>query len=214
MRRCRSTTGSAAPPASAARTQVATAAPQEVARPHDHGALRRQCRRRPAVALRAGADFDRGAARRGRHRQLRGDQPGGARDGRAGGLQRRAGHDRQPTSRRSTASASPSSGSGRARSARCRWCSTSIRRSPRTPNWHDLNTITLSYSFYRAARAGPAGRGSRDEGGDELDLERSPGDGDETMADAHAKHHDYHLVDPSPWPIVGSVAALRARGRR
>src|SRR5256714_15416100 len=29
-----------------------------------------------------------------------------------------------------------------------------------------------------------------------------------TMADAHAKHHDYHLVDPSPWPIVGSVAAF------
>src|SRR5258705_9888715 len=29
------------------------------------------------------------------------------------------------------------------------------------------------------------------------------------MADAHAKpHHDYHLVDPSPWPIIGSVAAL------
>jgi cytochrome c oxidase subunit 3 len=29
-----------------------------------------------------------------------------------------------------------------------------------------------------------------------------------TMADAHAKNHDYHLVDPSPWPIVGSVAAF------
>src|SRR5947209_13614036 len=28
------------------------------------------------------------------------------------------------------------------------------------------------------------------------------------MADAHAKHHDYHLVDPSPWPIIGSVAAF------
>ena len=28
------------------------------------------------------------------------------------------------------------------------------------------------------------------------------------MADAHSKHHDYHLVDPSPWPIIGSVAAL------
>jgi cytochrome c oxidase subunit 3 len=28
------------------------------------------------------------------------------------------------------------------------------------------------------------------------------------MADAHAKHHDYHLVNPSPWPIIGSVAAL------
>jgi len=29
------------------------------------------------------------------------------------------------------------------------------------------------------------------------------------MADGHAKpEHDYHLVDPSPWPIVGAVAAL------
>src|SRR5262249_25594573 len=30
-----------------------------------------------------------------------------------------------------------------------------------------------------------------------------------TMADAHAKpQHDYHLVDPSPWPIIGSVSAF------
>lgn len=28
------------------------------------------------------------------------------------------------------------------------------------------------------------------------------------MADAHAKNHDYHLVDPSPWPIVGSISAF------
>jgi len=28
------------------------------------------------------------------------------------------------------------------------------------------------------------------------------------MADAHAKHHDYHLLNPSPWPIVGSVSAF------
>ncbi len=28
------------------------------------------------------------------------------------------------------------------------------------------------------------------------------------MADSHAKNHDYHLVDPSPWPAVGSVAAF------
>ncbi len=29
------------------------------------------------------------------------------------------------------------------------------------------------------------------------------------MADAHAKpQHDYHLVDPSPWPIVGSISAF------
>ena len=28
------------------------------------------------------------------------------------------------------------------------------------------------------------------------------------MADSHAKNHDYHLVDPSPWPLTGSVGAL------
>jgi cytochrome c oxidase subunit III len=28
------------------------------------------------------------------------------------------------------------------------------------------------------------------------------------MADSHVKHHDYHLVDPSPWPLTGSAAAL------
>jgi cytochrome c oxidase subunit 3 len=28
------------------------------------------------------------------------------------------------------------------------------------------------------------------------------------MAEAHAKHHDYHLVDPSPWPAIGAVSAF------
>ena len=28
------------------------------------------------------------------------------------------------------------------------------------------------------------------------------------MAEAHAKHHDYHLVDPSPWPLVGAFSAF------
>src|ERR1700733_12848756 len=28
------------------------------------------------------------------------------------------------------------------------------------------------------------------------------------MADAHAKQHDYHLVEPSPWPAVGSISAF------
>ena len=28
------------------------------------------------------------------------------------------------------------------------------------------------------------------------------------MADAHAKHHDYHLVDPSPWPFIGATATF------
>src|SRR2546430_6469163 len=30
------------------------------------------------------------------------------------------------------------------------------------------------------------------------------------MAEAHAKNHPYHLVDPSPWPLVGAVAAFAA----
>lgn len=28
------------------------------------------------------------------------------------------------------------------------------------------------------------------------------------MADTHAKHHDYHLVNPSPWPAVGATSAF------
>ncbi|MEX3007950.1 cytochrome c oxidase subunit 3 [Hoeflea sp. TYP-13] len=28
------------------------------------------------------------------------------------------------------------------------------------------------------------------------------------MADAHQKHHDYHIIDPSPWPFIGSIGAL------
>ena len=28
------------------------------------------------------------------------------------------------------------------------------------------------------------------------------------MAGAHTTNHDYHLVDPSPWPLLGSVSAV------
>ncbi len=28
------------------------------------------------------------------------------------------------------------------------------------------------------------------------------------MSDSHEKHHDYHLVDPSPWPLTASIGAL------
>jgi cytochrome c oxidase subunit 3 len=31
---------------------------------------------------------------------------------------------------------------------------------------------------------------------------------EQTMADAHVKHHDYHLVDPSPWPAIGATSAF------
>ena len=28
------------------------------------------------------------------------------------------------------------------------------------------------------------------------------------MSETHSKNHDYHLVDPSPWPIIGAISAF------
>ncbi|MEP3275367.1 MAG: cytochrome c oxidase subunit 3 [Stappiaceae bacterium] len=28
------------------------------------------------------------------------------------------------------------------------------------------------------------------------------------MAEAHTKDHDYHIIDPSPWPLVGAIGAF------
>ncbi|NJR13508.1 MAG: cytochrome c oxidase subunit 3, partial [Phyllobacteriaceae bacterium] len=28
------------------------------------------------------------------------------------------------------------------------------------------------------------------------------------MADTTTKNHDYHIVDPSPWPLLASLGAL------
>ncbi|WP_319530929.1 cytochrome c oxidase subunit 3 [uncultured Cohaesibacter sp.] len=28
------------------------------------------------------------------------------------------------------------------------------------------------------------------------------------MAEAHGKNHDYHIIDPSPWPFIGAVSAF------
>ena len=28
------------------------------------------------------------------------------------------------------------------------------------------------------------------------------------MADAHHKNHDYHIIDPSPWPLVASIGVF------
>ncbi len=53
-----------------------------------------------------------------------------------------------PTSTRSTASASPSSRWRPARNARCRSCSTSIRHWRRIRTRDQTDTITLSYTFY------------------------------------------------------------------
>ncbi len=28
------------------------------------------------------------------------------------------------------------------------------------------------------------------------------------MADTQVKHHDYHIIDPSPWPFLGGISAF------
>ncbi len=28
------------------------------------------------------------------------------------------------------------------------------------------------------------------------------------MADGHNRQHDYHIIDPSPWPFLASVGAF------
>ncbi len=64
-----------------------------------------------------------------------------------------------------------------------------------------LDTITLSYTFYRLPEQDRPVAEAPDKNSDQTLTET-------TMADAHAKHHDYHLVDPSPWPAVGATSAF------
>ena len=28
------------------------------------------------------------------------------------------------------------------------------------------------------------------------------------MADTHNVNHDYHIIDPSPWPLIGAIGGL------
>ena len=74
------------------------------------------------------------------------------------------------------------------------------------PELKDIKTITLSYTFFPIERGQAGGRraAGRSRQQSPIPTESSGAD----MADAHAKpQHDYHLVDPSPWPFIGSVGA-------
>jgi len=74
------------------------------------------------------------------------------------------------------------------------------------PELKDIRTITLSYTFF------PIDGGKACCAADKPAATKAPIQtaklGAE-MADAHAKpQHDYHLVDPSPWPFIGAIGAL------
>ena len=86
-----------------------------------------------SLALRAGAAPAAAQDRRAGARLLPGHQPLEHAAGRHGGVQRDAAQGRQPTSTRSSASASRRSRSSRARAPSCRWSTSSIRRSMTIP---------------------------------------------------------------------------------
>ena len=73
---------------------------------------------------------------------------------------------------------------------------------PRPRNYRHHHAFLYLLSVHDAGEA--RGRGSRTtEAEGRLDDIGALG-----MADAHAKQHPYHLVDPSPWPLVGAVSAF------
>ena len=129
-------------------TQVATSGAGQRARPHDHGALRRQFGPGLPWRFEPEQNCDRGQARRGRHRQL----PRHQRDRRAT-ITASAAYNVAPLNvgayfQKINCFCFTEQRSSRARSATCRWCSTSIRRWPRTPTARRSTRITLSYTFY------------------------------------------------------------------
>ena len=129
----------------------------------DHGAVRRQCRRRacPGTSSRSRTRSRSGSARSSPSIYTVTNQAARA-DHRRGRLQRRAADGRRLFPEDQLLLLHRADAWSRARSARCRWCSTSIRRSPTDRENDGLNTITLSYTFYPRARAGAeAGGGER-----------------------------------------------------
>lgn len=118
------------------------------------------------------------------------------------------------TSPRPSASASPSSGWHRANWSTCRLRSSSIPPSWRIPDARHPQHHAVLYLLPGGRRSGQArDRAGRTAGIDGRQLSaRQPTTSPSGRAmanNAHAKTHPYlYLVDPSPWPFFGSMAAL------
>ena len=85
------------------------------------------------------------------------------------------------------------------------------RQGSRTRRRSTTITLVLHVLSRAVGDAGQAGR----RGADAADADEDRYDlGAWTMAEAHAKNHRYHLVNPSPWPLVGAISAFVAGARR
>ena len=226
MPRCRSTTSSARSPASTARRSCGTQPSAEVVGPVDRRALRRQCRAGPQLALRAG-DARRSRLKLGETTTVfyKVTNAGAAADDGHRHLQRPAGPRRRLFRRSSNASASPSRPCSPAKTLESRGrLLRRSRASSRIRNVKDLDYHHPSYTYFpvEGRQAGGGGAAAsqrnrwpnkrRDKPGGKASAKAQRTSFEarrrHDMAEAHAKHHDYHLVDPSPWPLIGAISAF------
>ena len=75
------------------------------------------------------------------------------------------------------------------------------------PTRRNIDTHHAVLHFPPAARAAAAGRREQPRRRTGTRSERLNGD-DHKWPTRTPRQHDYHLVDPSPWPTVGSIAAF------
>ena len=232
MQRCRSTACSARRPASTARRSAPAQPSDDRARPDHHHPLRRQRRARAAVDVRAGADAP--STSRSARTRWPSTAPPTPPTGPSRARRRSTCCPSRPRPlfnklrvlllHRADAGAWPDRST-------CRSASSSIRRSCDDKDADGITHITLSYTFYPVARSRSRGwprslaaavlrrrrtvpRQRAGQVNSRVDTAlRETGSGSTTMADTHAKHHDYHLVNPSPWPAVGADRRLPHGGR-
>ena len=217
MPRCRSTTGSAATTGFGGTTQVADSGARSGARPHDHGAVRRQCRARPAVEVRARAERDRGPDRRGRRPSTT----------RSSTRRRARPSGRRPTMSRRRRSAPISS------KINC-FCFTEQRLKPGENARDDgrvlrrsgdsskdreqdgLNTITLSYTFYpaRASRSAAVADSAPLRTGRSCTNDPEKRRPVRASSCANDRRRRRRWPTPTPSHITTTTWSIRARGRR
>ena len=192
-------------------TTASPAPPSEaVARPHGHGALRRQHRARHALGVPAEAADDAAAARRDRPRLLRGPQPDRPAVAGQAGYNVVPYRGRAATSTRSPASASSMQvlGPGERIDMPVSFFVDPAMledveardRDRHHALLHHVSAPTLPEAGLRAGDRDRLAAAPTDRAG------RSNNRG--TRAMAGHKNHDYHILPPSIWPLTGALGAL------